>query len=688
MRAIISRADVSRADQCSGWPQVSQVPQVLRAIPGLGATALTVLLIFAGCTTKTDDTAKPTAPATPAVAKEYNLEIPMVEYQWDPQAGDPSVSAELGGPGFTGEGWQTNMKFPAMGNAGAPQGGRMTTNMYDWPATLRQAGKDWNDYINYFINGLCYEGLVGIHPITLEFIPALATHWWISEDRKMYRYRLNPKARWSDGKEVTAEDVIASYRLRMDETILFPMTRVQLARFEEPVAKSKYILEVTVKEDKWRNFLTFSGMSVFPAHEVSISGTEYLDKYEFAYTANSGPYIVKLENIIRGKSISVTRRKDWWDGENPAWRGLWNIGEFKWIVVKDPNLAFEKVKKGEIDYYVIPKAQWWAEELDKVAAVQRGLLLKRKFFTNAPVGFSGIAINMKRPPLDDLRIRKALAYLMDRDTMIEKLFYNEYKSLNSYYQSSDYQSPNNVMTPYDELAAVELLEEAGWAETNEQGIRVKNGKQLQFTLTYDSALSERHLTVFQEACKRAGIALDLQRLTRATRWKNVTGKEYELTSTAWGASMFPDPENNLHSKFADQLHNNNITSFADPKVDALIEAYGAEYNLQKRIEFLREIDGLVFNAHPYVLHWYNPSQRVVFWNKFGMPEFGGLRSHDQTELPYCWWVDPEKEKRLEEARKDESIVLPKGEAENHFWAAWNRAREKQREKSTETNPGS
>ena len=66
----------------------------------------------------------------------YNLDIPTVTYRWDPAAGDPSVSAEMGGPGFTGEGWETNMTFPALGQAGVPQGGSMTVSIADWPATL------------------------------------------------------------------------------------------------------------------------------------------------------------------------------------------------------------------------------------------------------------------------------------------------------------------------------------------------------------------------------------------------------------------------------------------------------------------------------------------------------------------------------------------------------------------------
>ncbi|MBI4582453.1 MAG: ABC transporter substrate-binding protein [Planctomycetes bacterium] len=609
-------------------------------------------------------------PAAPKAS--YNLDIPTVEYRWDQGAGDKSVPPELGGPGFTGEGWQTNRKFLAMGWKEAPKGGAMIQYLPDWPATLRQTGKDWNTSVNYLIRDLCYESLLNIHPITLEHIPNLATHWWISPDKRTYRFRLNPAARWSDGKEVTAQDVVASFKLRMDPTLLDPSNIMTFGKLETPVALSRYMVEVKVKEENWRNFLYFAGASVFPAHQVSISGTEYLERYQFKFTASSGPYLVRDEDIEMGKSITIRRRKDWWDAANPAWAGLWNLDAIKFIIVKDENLAFEMVKKGEIDYFIIPKAQWWAEELDKVGAVKRGLLLKRKFFTDAPIGTSGIAINMKKPPLDDLRVRRGLGHLLDRKTLIQKLFFNEYQPLSSYYQGGLYQNPANVLAEYDELKAVELLEEAGWKEKNASGYRVKDGKELKFTLNYRTPLSERHLTVFQEACKRAGIRLELQYLTPAAGWKNLREKEFELMSTAWGALVFPNPETSFHSTLADQKDNNNVTGLKIPRVDALCDAYDQEYDVKKRIEIIREIDGLVFNEHPYILEWYLPCQRVVFWNKFGMPEWGGLRTHDYEALFYCWWVDPEKESRLEEARKNpRSFLEPKGEVENRFWEAWN-----------------
>ncbi len=318
---------------------------------------------------------------------------------------------------------------------------------------------------------------------------------------------------------------------------------------------------------------------------------------------------------------------------------------------------------------MIPKAQWWAKELvpEKVDAIKRGLLQKRKFFNDAPVGTSGLALNTTRAPLDDLRVRKALAFLRDRDLMIEKLFFDEYESLGSYWQYGDYASPKNQTTPYDPLSAVELLEEAGWTEIGSDGVRVKDGKRLELEIAYRSALSEPSLTQYQEDCKQAGIEISLQLLTPATWWKNLRQREYTIAAAAWGALIFPNPETSWNGALANIPDNNNVTAFSNPEVDKMLGEYDREYDPKKRAELIQRMDHIIFEAHPYVLDWFGPAQRVVYQNKFKTPEWGVWRTEDREEMMYCWWIDPEMDKALEEAREDKSKVLPTQPVKHRFW---------------------
>ena len=611
-----------------------------------------------------------------AQQSDYDTTIPMVTYEWDPEAGDPSVSAEDGGPGFSGEGWESNMTFQAMGSKEAVKGGRMVMEIPSWPATLRLQGKDYNTEFNYRARDLCQDTLLHLHDSTLEYVPGLATHWRISEDKATYTFRINPKARWSDGKEVTSADVLATFHLLMDDGILFPSNKIVFGKFDPPVAVSKYIVQVHVREESWRNFLYFgSSMTIMPAHQISIPGAEYLREYQNKYHAVTGPYTLDAAGLEMNRSASLVRRDDWWDKDNPAWVGMWNIDEFKFVVVTDRQMAFEKTKKGEIDYYVIPKAQWWAEELvpEKVDAVRRGLLQKRKFYNAAPVGTTGLALNMTRPPLDDLNVRKALAHLRNRELMMDQLFFGEYEPLDSYWQYGEYRNPNNGRTAFDSFEAVSLLEKSGWTETDSEGYRKKGGKRLELSLDYRSELSEPSLTIFQEDCKKAGIKINLQRVDNAAFWKNLRQREYDIANQAWGALVFPNPETSWNGKLAAQVDNNNVTAFSDPRVDELLVEYDRCYEPGRRAEIIREIDGIVFAAHPYVLDWYSPAQRVVYANKYSMPNFGVWRTKDRTDMMYCWWQDPEKARLYEEALKDSSKVLETEPIEQRFWEAWQAA---------------
>ena len=155
----------------------------------------------------------------------------------DADAGaDPAVSAEQGGKGFTGQGWETNTDFELLGDPRAAKGGILRDALLDFPGTLRIDGPEYNSQFNYGVTAMVYERLLDIDTTTLNFIPQLATHWQISPDKLTYRFRINPNARFSDGTPVTAEDVVASFNFIMDKTMQNPSTQMTYAKFERPVA--------------------------------------------------------------------------------------------------------------------------------------------------------------------------------------------------------------------------------------------------------------------------------------------------------------------------------------------------------------------------------------------------------------------------------------------------------------------
>jgi microcin C transport system substrate-binding protein len=581
---------------------------------------------------------------------------------------DSFVSAEEGGKGFTGEGWETNTDFDFIGDPRSVKGGMLREAIPSFPGTLRMAGPEYNTSLNYMVRAMVYETLLSMHPTTLEYIPSLATHWQVSPDKMTYRFRINPNARWVDGQPVTAEDVVATWMFNMDEGLQAPTSRMTWSKFEQPVAESKYIVRVRSNQVNWRNFLYFSqSMYIFPAHVLKdVDGEAYLRDYNFKMLPGSGPYAVHVEDIKKGSSITIRRRQDYWAENDRQHVGLNNFELVREIVVRDRNLEFEMFKKGDLDYYFVSSAQMWVEELD-FDNIQRGLVQKRKIFNHAPGGVAGLAFNMRKVPFDDVRVRKALFHLFNRKQMVEKLAYNQYELQHSYWTGGVYENPNNPRVLYDPELALKILAEAGWDNRDERGRLVKRGTPLEIELLYSNKLMEKYWTVYQEDLRKVGINLNLRLVTPETRFKLMMQRQFDIVSAGWGALLFPNPETSYHSSLADANNTNNITGVKDRRIDEITEAYDRMFEQDERVAAIQEIDGILADLYPYVLRWTAPYQRVIYWNRYGQPAGYFTRVGDFTDLPSLWWIDPEKSRQLDEARGDSTIQMEVGETEDRYW---------------------
>lgn len=600
---------------------------------------------------------------------------PISIKQFDtPQGADPNVPAEQGGNGFTGEGWTTNTDYNYLGDENAVKGGSISWAIESFPPSLRLFGKDENSYYTRLMQNMVYESLLDTDPVNENEIPQLATHWQKSENNTVYRFRINPNARWADGKPVTTEDVIATWKLAIDPGLLSGVGDLYQTYLETPVAESKYIVRYKAKKEGWLPFSIAASIRILPAHVIGgVSGKDYLDKFNYDVVPGSGPYYIRQDDIQKGQSITMRRRSDYW-GEKERWNiGMNNFDAFRTDVIADERLRLEKVKKGETDIYSYNRAQWWADE-SNFDEVKRGLVMKKRIFNQNPAGLQGLAFNMRKAPFNDIKVRKAFQMLYDIDKFNEKLFYNAYKPTKSQFAATVYENPNNPRIKYNLDSAMLLLDEAGWSQRNGEGYRVKDGKVFSVDLSFTQAGQERYLTIFQEDLKKAGVKLNLKQVDPTTNFKIGNQRNFELIMVAWAGQTPPNHEFNLTSKMADDTNSTNWSGFKSPRVDELVTQYNIEEDKAKRVQITREIDSIMYAELPYVYGWFADYTRLIWLNKFGFPpyivcRFDDYYSSTEPSIFQMWWTDPERLAAYNEALKGGTITLDEADkvVDNNFW---------------------
>jgi len=601
-------------------------------------------------------------------------------------AKDMTTPAEEGGYGFdklaADLGYQTYKMKPEeqiyFGDPRAKKGGLFRHITSRFPATMRIEGQNSNYVENSTISGLCYEGLISTHPLTLEFIPSLASHWKISDDKMKFWFRINPDARWSDGREVIAKDVVATWDLHMDETILSPSDQLVYGKFERPVAESKYIVSVVCKQLSWRNLLYFGGMPILPSYYLNqVDGTEYLKQYQFKMMPGTGAYEIKEEDIVNQESFTFTRRSGYWAKDDPMNKYSANFDKIKFSVVKDNNaLMFEKFKKGECDFYTVAAAREWVEETD-FDAVKKGWVQKKKIYSEKPAGTSGYAFNMRKWPFNDKRVRMAFTYLYNREKMNEEMYYSEYSMMNSLYSGSVYENPKNEKVHYNPEKAIKLLKEAGYTTRNEEGWLVnKEGRVLRFEMAIQKG-ADYMVTPVQQMMKEYGIDMQIKYEDGNTSWKNLMDRNFTIFMQNWSGLVFPNPETSLKSELADENNTNNISGFKNARVDELCDEYDVTFDQARRVEIIREIDGIYSDIHPAAWGIARNYQRVLYWDKFGFPEYMvGRYTGDYRSAFTLWWFEPAKEQALKEAMANDTS-LPVGDVDVKYWPEYLKARNKE-----------
>jgi microcin C transport system substrate-binding protein len=519
-----------------------------------------------------------------------------------------------------------------------------------------------NNVLSGELFGNMFETLLSIDGITAEYVPALASAWTISDDKKTFTFTLDERAKWSDGEPVTAADVVFTYETILDPKNLTGPHKVGLEGFEKPEALDERTVRFTAREVHWRNLGIAGGLIILPKH--ALEGKDF-NREHFEFPVVSGAY--RLGEVKEGQFVKMERREDWWARDLPRNQHTANFDTLVYRFFSDTENAFESFKRGMIDVFPVYMARIWVNETTG-PAYDKNWIVKQKIYNQNPIGFQGFAMNMRRAPYDDVRVRKALAYLLNREKMNATIMYNQYFLHKSYYEDL-YDDANPCPNPsfgFEKERARELLAEAGWTANPETGLLEKDGKPFVINFLTRDPSSDKFLAIYGEDLKDVGITLKIDRKDWAAWTKDMGEFNYDMTWAAWGAGLFKDPESMWHSREAERSNGNNITGFKHERVDEIIEQQKSIFDVGQRNELLRELDGLVAAEVPYILLWNLNYTRILYWNKFGTPPQVLSKYGDERSAFGLWWFDEDAAAELEMAMEDD-LALPPRPVEIRFW---------------------
>ncbi|MBN1697103.1 MAG: ABC transporter substrate-binding protein [Spirochaetales bacterium] len=552
--------------------------------------------------------------------------------------------------------WLTNNSDPAFSSPRAKKGGTFRDFLLSFPPTFRIVGPDSNsDFRSYILDNQL--SLINIHPNTENLIPEIATHWAFDEDGKTMYFRLNPNARWSDGKKVTAHDFAYTLEFMRSEHIVAPWYNDFYTEFiDRAVVYDDYTLAMVATRpmpDIW----LYLAIRPVPRHFYGTLNENFVTDYNWAVEPNTGPY--RIKEFEKGKSVTLERKKDWWAKDLKYFKNRFNADRIKVIVIKDRNLAWEYFKKGEIDTFWMPFPDYWYDK-SQIPEVEKGYIYKVMFFNDTRQGAYGIYMNQDTEIFKDKNVRYAFAHGMNVELVIKKILRNDYYRLENGNVGYGKYSNYNIRARRYDLDKVEYyMKEAGW-KRGADGIWMKGKLRFSVNVTYNAENMTPRLVVLKEEALKAGIELLLDKLDGTAVYKKVMEKKHEAVWWQWSTSFTPQYWEGYHSINAHKPQTNNITNTDDPELDEMIDEYRNTTDEEKRIALSKKIQQKIYDICPFVPLFMVPYLRSAAWRWWRLPDVPGAKMNNEDLFnPFfgdynyggLFWYDEQLLKETDEAMK-------------------------------------
>ena len=506
------------------------------------------------------------------------------------------------------------------------------------------------------ILGYIFQSLLMRDPRTLELKPLLAeSKPVISDDKLSYTFKIRRDAHFQDGRPVTGEDVLFSIKAIKCPLVNAPFIRVYYASVVDAKLLDDYTIRFITKEPYFLNENVLGGIDVLPRHyydpdnllkDVTVQelnrGDSRLpdDVKRFAKNFNknynrnpmgSGPY--KFQSWRTGQEVILERDQNYWGkGEKGIDQPYLDIHRYR--VINNLDAALVRLKSGGLDTMNLPPLQHLRQTGSKKFQKDYQKLL---YFSP---GYTYIGWNNAHPIFQDKRVRKAMTYLTDRKQMVKTILFSLGQVVDSpiYFFRPEYDKSINSR-PYDPKQGLTLLNEAGWKDTDNDGVldKVVKGKRVtfRFEIKFNSGNQIRKSVALtlQDELKKHGIAVTVRQLDWTIFLDDVRNHKFDAMILGWAMSVNePDAYQVWHSSQAANKGSNMI-SYKNAQVDKILEDYRREFDPEKRIELYREFQRILDNEQPYTFLFMGKSISAVHrrFRKVEVLPSGGLR-------PLEWWV--------------------------------------------------
>ncbi|WP_250865811.1 extracellular solute-binding protein [Caballeronia sp. INSB1] len=495
----------------------------------------------------------------------------------------------------------------------------------------------------------------------------------VAPDGMSTTFHINPKARFSNGDPVTAEDVEFSF-----ETLKSPLAAPQFSVYFGQIARAVVVDPLTIRfefKTATREMpLLAGGIPVFSRKwGMKPDGTRIaFDRIAFQKPIGSGPYLI--DRYDNGRTISYRRNPEYWGASLPVRVGMFNFAHIDYKLYGDPTARLEAFKAGEYDVLVEYVARSWVRR-DIGKRFDSGELIKREFPQHNGTGMQGFFINTRKPLFKDVRVRQALDLALDFEWLNRQLFFNQYKRIDSFFVNTDLQAratPSEgelaILNPLKSqldpavfgemprqpdtdppgslranlIKARELLREAGWTY-RDGALRNAKGEPFVFEILDDTgggASMEPVAAAFGRNLQKLGITMNFRTVDYALIQKRLDAFDFDMTSVRMPDVQVPGTEqvSRFGSKSADEQGSDNLAGVKSKAVDAILQKVISAQTREQLVDATHALDRVLMNGYYVVPHWYSATHRVAYRNTLGFPSTLPLYYGAEEWVISTWWA--------------------------------------------------